>query len=338
MGRTFACRPKGLNRRMYAAFHSEQGGPDVLRLGQQDDAIAGPGEVLVRTRASSLDRVDLFFRTGSNGMRISGDHIGGRDVAGTIEALGPETAAWFPAVEIGASVVGLAVRSAHAELVAVPAAHIFPLPTTCSYEEAAAIPTAGRTAYDGLMNRGRLARGETVLVVGGNSGVGSFGIQIAKAAGARVITTTGSASKANRARELGADEVIDHYTDDLVVRLGELTDGRGVDVALDPVGAATFPAAVRSLARGGRYVTTGVTAGHRAELHLGRVFERGLTITGVGRPGTAEIRDVMLDLLALVSSGAVTPAVHAVLPLAQIAGAHRLLESGAVFGKVVLML
>jgi NADPH:quinone reductase-like Zn-dependent oxidoreductase len=321
---------------MLAAFHTEQGSAAVLQFGRLPDPVPGADEVLVRARASSLDRVDLFFRTGSNGMRISGTHIGGRDVAGRIEALGPGVAAAFPDLELGQPVVGVAVRSAHAELVPVPAALVFPLPANCTFEQAAAIPTAGRTAYDGLMHRAQLRQNETALVVAASSGVGSFGVQIAKAAGSRVLTTVGSAQKAERAYAIGADAVIDHYADDVASRLHELTDGRGVDVVLDPVGAATFPAAMRSLAREGRYVTTGVTAGHRVDLHLGRVFERGLTVTGVGRPGTAQIRGVMLQLLALVAKGSVVPAVHAVLPLSQIAEAHRMLERSEVFGKIVL--
>jgi NADPH2:quinone reductase len=326
---------------MRAAFHDEQGGVAVLRFGEQPNAVAGPDEALVRMRATSLDRVDLYFRAGANGMRIDripGAWIGGRDVAGTIEALGERAAARYPELQVGQQVVGVAVRSAHAELVAVPAELVFALPAGCSWEQAAAIPTAGRTAYDGLLNRGRLAADETALVIAGSSGVGSFGIQIARAVGARVITTVGAGWKAEAATALGADGVIDHYAEDVATRVRELTGGAGVDVALDPVGAATFTAAMKSLRTEGRYVTTGVTAGHRAELHLGRVFERGLTVTGVGRPTNDRIREVLLGLLAMVADGRVKPAVHAVLPLEQVAAAHELLESSAVFGKVVLTL
>ena len=322
---------------MRAAFHEEQGGRDVLRIGELPDAVPGPGEVLVRAYASSLDRVDIYFRSGSHGMRIRGPHIGGRDVAGTVEEIGP-AASGSPAFEIGQPVVGLAVRSAHAELVAVPAELLFPLPAHDSFEQAAAVPTAGRTAYDGLIHRGHLTPGEDVLIIAGGSGVGSFGIQIARAAGARVIATVGAPWKGVLARALGAADVIDHHAEEVAARVGALTGGRGVDVVLDPVGAATFPAALNSLRRDGRYVTTGVTAGHRADLHLGRVFERGLTVTGVGRPDNQRIREVMLRLLALVASGDVTPAVHAVLPLERIAEGHALLENSAVFGKVVLTL
>ena len=321
---------------MRAAFHTEQGGIGVLQIGEVPDAVNGPDEVLVRVRATSLDRVDLYFRSGANGMRIQGSHIGGRDVAGTIEAIGDAAAMRYPVLVVGMEVVGVAVRAAHAELVAVPAGLVFPLHSDISLEQAAAVPTAGRTAYDGLMNRGRLKSGETALVVAGSSGVGSFGIQIARAEGARVITTVGAAWKAAPAERLGATFVIDHYTEDVARRILDLTDGQGVDVVLDPVGAATFTPAMKSLRRNGRYVTTGVTAGHRADLHLGRVFERGLTVTGVGRPDNDHIREVMLALLVRVVLGVVQPAVHVVLPLNQIGAAHELLESSAVFGKVVL--
>jgi NADPH2:quinone reductase len=325
---------------MRAAFHDRQGAPEVLQFGELPDAVAGPSDVLIRAHASSLDRVDLYFRTGANGMRLppGGPHIGGRDVAGVIEVIGADAAVAFPDLLVGMPVVGVAVRSAHAELVAVPGSLVFPLPTGCSFEDAAAIPTAGRTAYDGLMNRGRLSPGERVLVISGSSGVGSFGIQIARAAGASVITTVGAAWKVAPAQALGAEAVIDHYTEDVAARVRELTGEpeSGVDVVLDPVGAATFPAAMKSLRREGRYVTTGVTAGHHANLHLGKVFERGLTVTGVGRPSNESIRVVMQRLLALVATGEVRPAVQAVFPLEEMPEAHRLLESSAVFGKLVI--
>jgi NADPH:quinone reductase-like Zn-dependent oxidoreductase len=321
---------------MRAAFHHEQGAVDVLRVGEKPDAVAAADEVLVRVRASSLDRVDLYCREGSHGMRIRSPHIGGRDVAGTIVSIGPLAGARYPQLRAGQAVVGMAVRSAHAELVAVPGAWVFPLPDGCSWEQAAAIPTAGRTAYDGLTRRARLLPGEDVLVVAGGSGVGSFGIQIARAAGARVFATVGANWKAEPARALGAVAALDHHADDLAARVRDLTGGAGVHAVLDPVGAATFPAGLNSLRPGGRYVTTGVTAGHRAELHLGRVFEHGLTVTGVGRPGVESIRETMIRLLALVTRGSVKPAVHAVLPLERIADAHEMLERGDVFGKVVL--
>jgi NADPH2:quinone reductase len=323
---------------MRAAYHREQGGTEVLVVGEVPDAVAGPDEVLVQVRATSLDRVDVYFREGSHGMRVAGRHIGGRDVAGTIASVGHVAAGRRPDLEVGQDVVGVAVRSAHAELVAVPAAWVFPLPAGTTFEAAAAIPTAGRSAYDALVHRARIQPGEEVLVFAGGSGVGSFGIQVAAASGCRVLTTVGRDWKAAPARAIGADVVIDHHREDVAERVLALTGGRGVDVVLDHVGTPVFDAAMRSLARFGRYVTTGVTAGHRAELHLGWVFERGLSVLGVGRPGEEHVADVMRHLLALVAAGRVRPVIHAVLPIDQIAEGHRLLESSEFFGKVVLTL
>jgi len=183
---------------MRAAFHEEQGDVSVLRVGQQPEPELKPDEVLIRVRATSLDRVDIYYREGSHGMSIRGAHIGGRDVAGTVESVG--SLATRQPFEVGADVVGVAVQAAHAELVAVPAELVFPLPGGCSYEQAAAIPTAGRTAYDGLINRGRLRAGENVLVIAGGSGVGSFGIQIARAGDGRqrVEGRTGARARGGR--------------------------------------------------------------------------------------------------------------------------------------------
>ncbi|HEX4428695.1 MAG TPA: zinc-binding dehydrogenase [Frankiaceae bacterium] len=321
---------------MRAAFHEEQGDVSVLRVGERPDPQMRPDEVLIRVRATSLDRVDLYFREGSHGMSIHGPHIGGRDVAGTIEAVG--SLATQQRLLVGAEVVGVAVQAAHAELVAVPAELVFQLPDGCSYEQAAAIPTAGRTAYDGLMNRGRLQAGENALVVAGGSGVGSFGIQLARAAGALVVATVGSEWKVERALALGAAGVINHHAEDSFRSAKAFTAGRPFDVVLDPVGAATYSSAVNMLGEWGRYVTTGVTVGHRADLHLGRVFVQGLTVTGVGRPDNQRIRETMLRLLALIARGEVTPVVHASMPIEEIAAAHEMLANGEVFGKLVLTL
>jgi NADPH:quinone reductase len=322
---------------MRAAFHWKQGDVSVLRFGERPNPKLKEDEVLIRTRATSLDRVDLYYREGSHGMSFSGAYIGGRDVAGTIEAVGSLAHQVAPFV-VGAEVLGVAVQAAHAELVAVPAELVFQLPRGCSFEQAAAIPTAGRTAFDGLINRGRLQAGENVLVIAGGSGVGSFAIQIARAAGALVLTTVGSDWKAERALALGAAGVINHAAEDEFRRVGAFTGGPPIDVVLDPVGAATFARAMRTLGPNGRYVTTGVTMGHRADLHLGQVFQHGLTVTGVGRPDNLRIRETMLRLLTLVSRGDVQPVVHASMPLEEIAAAHELLNNGEVFGKVVLTL
>lgn len=321
---------------MRAAFHTEQGGVDVLRVGDLPDPTPGPNDVLVRVRATALDRVDVYWREGSHGMRVTPPHIGGRDMAGVVVAVGDAARLTYPDLVPGADVVAIGMHGAHAELAVAPAVRTFPLPAGCTYELAAAIPTAGRSAYDALINRAQIRPGDDVLVFAGGSGVGSFGIQIARAAGCRVITTVGSDDKRASAIELGAETVINHYREDIVARIREHTAGAGVHVVLDHVGAPVFADAIRSLRPFGRYVTTGVTAGHLAELHLGRVFEKGLSVLGVGRPDDQRMRQVLTGLFRLVEQGSVRPVVHEVFPLARIADAHRLMESSDFFGKIVL--
>lgn len=320
---------------MLAAFHSEVGSPEVLRVGAFPDPSCGPNDVLIRVRASSLDRLDIYSREGSHGMARQLPHIGGRDIAGDVASLGSEVAARFPWLAIGVAVVALG-SGAHSEFAVAPAMLTFPLPAGLSYAEAAAIPTAGRSAYDALVNRARLRPGEDVLVIAGGSGVGSFGIQIARAAGARVFTTVGSDEKREPAIRLGADSVINHYRDDVALRIKELTDGNGVHVVLDHVGAAVWDAVFASLRPFGRFVTTGVTAGSRASLHLGQLFSKGIELHGVGRPDDHHLRQVMMGLLRMVERGLVKPIVHAVIPLAEIRKAHEMMESSSFFGKIVL--
>ena len=194
------------------------------------------------------------------------------------------------------------------------------------------MPTAGLTAYQMLVNRARVRPGETVLVMAAGSGVSSFAVQIAHAIGARVIATAGSDDKLSRAQQIGAGTVINHYTEDVAVRVRELTGGEGVDVIIEHVGAAVWPACFRSLAVNGRLVTCGVTAGHRVDLHLGQVFTRALNIMGVGRGSPDDMR----ELLRLVDLGRVRSIIHQRFPLHEAVAAHALLESSTFFGKVLL--
>ncbi|MEO5840724.1 MAG: zinc-binding dehydrogenase, partial [Acidimicrobiales bacterium] len=323
---------------MHAAHHSTTGGLDVLRYGEVDDPPPpGPAEVLIRVRASSLDRVDLYFREGSHGMTIREQpYIGGRDIAGDVIAVGNEVAN----VHVGQAVVASGAR-AHAELALAPAELTLALPPNCSYERAAAIPTAGRSAYQALVERVHIAEGETVLVTAAGSGVGSFGVQIARASGCTVIATTSVRAGANVdklacAREIGASIALDSRRDDLYGAVIDATNGQGVDVVLDHVGTPLWDSVIRTLRPWGRYVTTGVTGGHRVDLHLGQVFVKGLTITGVGRPSNAQIRRTLEGLLSLVASGDVEPRIAATFALSQIGDAHALMASDDFFGKIVL--
>ena len=317
---------------MRAAYHESQGGLDVLRVGELPDPEPGPGDVLIRVKATSMDRVDVYWREGSHGMKLRWpQHVGGRDIAGVVEEVGSQV----ETVAVGDRVVASGERT-HASLALAPAELAFPLPGGISFEAGGATPTAGRSAHQALVEKAQIQSGESVLVMAAGSGVGSFGIQIARAMGCRVIATAGTAEKRAQAVALGAELAIDHYTDDIVAAVREATDGRGVEVVLDHVGTPVFAAAVRSLAPEGRFVTCGVTAGHIGELHLGQLFVKGITLMGVGRPDNQRIAATMRGLLNLIDQGQVTPEIAAVFPLEEIAQAHRLMESSEFFGKIVL--
>jgi NADPH:quinone reductase-like Zn-dependent oxidoreductase len=310
------------------AVYVEQTGPlEVLMYGELPTPEPGPNDVLIRVRATSLNRLDIFMREGSHGTHITPPQVLGRDIAGEVVRLGSAVQGFQPGERVVASGNG-----SYAEYALAPAERTFHLPEPCSFDEGGALPTAGLTAYQMLINRARVRPGEDVLVMAAGSGVSSYAIQIARAVGARVIATAGSAEKLHKAREIGADAVLNHYTEDVAARVLELTAGQGVDVIIEHVGAAVWPACFRSLKVNGRLVTCGVTAGHRVELHLGQVFSRALQIMGVGRGGPSDMR----ELLRLLALGRVRPVIHQRFPLQDAMAAHRLLESSQFFGKVVL--
>lgn len=312
---------------MKAVYVEQTGPPEVLIYGELPTPRPGPNDVLIRVAATSLNRLDIFMREGSHGTRITPPHVLGRDIAGEVAELGSEAQGF----QVGDRVVASGSGS-YAEYAVAPAERTFHLTGNCSYDEAGALPTAGLTAYQMLINRARVRPGETVLVMAAGSGVSSFAVQIANAVGARVIATAGSDDKLSQAQQIGAAAVINHYTEDVSARVRELTGGEGVDVIIEHVGAAVWPACFRSLAVNGRLVTCGVTAGHRVDLHLGQVFTRALSIMGVGRGSPGDMR----ELLRLVDLGRVRSIIHQRFPLQEAVAAHRLLESSTFFGKVVL--
>ncbi len=302
-------------------------------MGELPDPEPGPHDVLIQVKATSMDRVDVYWREGSHGMKLRWpQHVGGRDIAGVVEAVGGQVTA----VAAGDRVVASGERT-HATLALAPAELTFPLPDGISFEAGGATPTAGRSAHQALIEKAQIQSGEAVLVMAAGSGVGSFGIEIARATGCRVIATAGSADKRAQAVALGAELAIDHYNDDIVSVAREATDGKGVDVVLDHVGTPVFAAAVRSLAPEGRFVTCGVTAGHMGELHLGQLFVKGITLMGVGRPDNQRIAATMKGLLDMIAQDQVSPVIAATFGLDEIAQAHRLMESSDFFGKIVLV-
>ena len=312
---------------MKAVYVEQTGPPGVLIYGDLPEPKPGPNDVLIRVAATSLNRLDVFMREGSHGTRITPPHVLGRDIAGEVAELGSQVQGF----EVGDRVVASGTGS-YAQFALAPAERTFHLTEACSYDEAGALPTAGLTAYQMLVNRARVRPGETVLVMAAGSGVSSFAVQIANAVGARVIATAGSDDKLSQARQIGAEAVINHYAEDVSARVRELTGGEGVDVIIEHVGAAVWPACFRSLAVNGRLVTCGVTAGHRVDLHLGQVFTRALNIMGVGRGSPDDMR----ELLRLVDLGRVRSIIHQRFPLQEAPAAHALLESSTFFGKVVL--
>ncbi len=316
----------------------EDGGPEVLRLDEDvEDPVAGPGEVLVRIRAASLNRLDLWVRQGLPS--VPKPRILGADGAGVVEALGDgvegfepgESVVLNPGLDDGAKIIGEHSDGTHAELIAVPQEYVHPLPEGLEFEEAAAFPLVYETAYRMLVTRAGLREGEWVLVWGVGSGVGSASLVIAKALGARVIATSSDDTKLEGARQLGADVVVNHASGDVVGAVKE-SSGKGVDVVIEHVGEATWTKSLQAAKTGGRIVVCGATSGPNPPANLHRVFWKQLSILG----STMGTREDFAAVYDLVASGRVKPVVDRAFPLAEAAAAHEYLESGRQFGKVIL--
>jgi NADPH:quinone reductase-like Zn-dependent oxidoreductase len=339
-----------------AVYLERFGAPDVLTFGDRPAPSPKAGEALVRVRACGINHLDLWVRAGLRGLEPEMPHILGNDVVGEIAELGAgvtqltvgQKTLVNPTLSCGQcaacangddnlcrayDVLGRKRNGGYAEFVSVPAANCLPYPENLSWEQAAAVPLVFLTAWHMLVTRARVVPGEDVLVIGAGSGVGSAAVQIARLHGARVIATAGSAAKLERARALGAQETIDHATEDVAARCRELTNNRGVNVVFEHVGGRVFEAAVSALARDGRLVTCGATTGGAVTLDVNLLFGRHLTLLGswMGR------RSDLNDALRHIESGALKPVVDSVLPLAEARRAHERLEARDTFGKLVLV-
>jgi NADPH:quinone reductase-like Zn-dependent oxidoreductase len=327
-----------------------------MEVAEVPDPVPGPGQVLVRVKAAALNHLDIWVRRGLPALKVAFPHVLGGDACGVVAALGPgatgvkegDRVVINPGITCGRcarclsgqdnlcpqfKMVGEHTWGAEAELIAVPAVNVALAPSGPSDAELASLPIATMTAWQMLLDKARLQRYETVLVMAAGSGVGVAAIQIAKLHGAHVIAASSSDDKLARAKELGADEVVRYGEGvDLGAELRRMTGKRGVDVIVESLGGPLFPALVRSLAQGGRLVTCGNTAGHEAAIDLRYVFWRQLSILG----STMAPKSVLLTLLRLVGEGKVKAIVDRVVPLDQVVDAHRALEGRAVFGKVVL--
>ncbi|MEE1828335.1 NAD(P)H-quinone oxidoreductase [Streptomyces sp. BE20] len=323
---------------MHAMTIPEPGGPEALVWAEVPDPVPGEGEVLVEVAATAVNRADLLQRQGLYNPPPGSSPYPGLECAGRITALGPGVAGWA----VGDEVCALLVGGGYAERVAVPVGQLLPVPKGLTPEEAAALPEVACTVWSNVFLTANLRPGETVLVHGGASGIGTMAIQLAKAVGARVAVTAGSAGKLARCAELGADVLIDYREQDFVEVLREATDGAGADVILDIMGARYLQRNVDALAVNGRLVIIGLQGGVQGELNLNTLLrKRGAVIaTNLrGRPlaeKAAIVAAVREHVWPLVESGVVKPVIDRVVPLADAAAAHRALEAGEQVGKVVL--
>jgi NADPH:quinone reductase-like Zn-dependent oxidoreductase len=310
----------------------EDGGPEVLVYEDAPDPVPGDGEALVELRAASLNHLDLWIRKGLPS--VPKPRILGADGAG-IRADTGERVVINPGIDHGdgrITVVGEHFDGTHTELVVVPEENLYPLPDELSFEEAAAFPLVFETAYRMLVTRAGLREGETVFVWGIGGGVSTAALAIAKALGARVIVTSSSEPKLERARELGADGTIDHAHGDVKAAVKELTGGRGADVVVEHVGEATWRTSLDVAAQGGRVVVCGATSGPNPPAALHRVWWKQLSILG----STMGTKEDFEGAYELVKTGRAKPVVDSVFPLAEARAAHERLEAGEQLGKIVL--
>jgi NADPH:quinone reductase-like Zn-dependent oxidoreductase len=340
---------------MKAVTLRSHGGPEVLTVEDLPEPSAGPGQVRVRVGAVALNHLDVWVRKGLPHLKLEYPFLLGADVAGTVDQVG----AGVDRVAVGDEIVvnpghscgrcreclsgrdnlcrfyqlmGEDRPGGYAEKIVVPAQNVVPRPPSIPVEQAAALPVTFLTAWQMLTRKAPVKPGDDVLVMAAGSGVGVAAVQIAKLHGARVIATASTDDKLARARELGADETINHQTQDLVAEVKRLTGKRGVDIVFEHVGAEVWSKVILATARNGRIVTCGATSGFDARTDLRHVFFRQLEILG----STMGVKGDLFPILEHVGRGRLKAVVDRVMPLAEAQAAHRLLESRAHFGKIVL--
>jgi len=340
---------------MKAVVFNQHGGPEVLQYVDVPDPRPGPGEVLIEVKATSINHIDIFLRRGMPGIKVPLPKIVGSDAAGIIRELGRDVSGLMPGQRVtinpgitcghcefcsagfGSQCVSWAMvgenrDGAYAEFVVVPAHIVLPIPDHISFEEAAAAPLVFLTAWSMMVGKGNIRPGEDVLILGAGAGVGTAAIQIAKLVGCRVFATASNAEKLQRAKELGADFLINYTTEEFDKAIRELTNKRGVDIVVDYIGADTWVRSLRSARRGGRVLTCGATTGFAPQTDLRHIFFRQVQVLGSTMGSHREFLDVMKCLFR----GQLKPVIDRVLPLPEARKGHELIEQRAVFGKIVL--
>lgn len=324
---------------MRAVTIPEFGSEEVLTLAEVPDPRPGPGEVLIEVAASGVNRADLLQRQGFYPPPSGESDIPGLEVSGIIAATGPDVDGW----SVGDQVCAVLAGGGYAERVVVPAGQVLPVPPGVSLVDAAALPEVACTVWSNLAMTAHLAEGEVFLQHGGSSGIGTMAIQVARALGARVAVTAGSAAKLERCEQLGAQILINYREQDFVEAIKRATDGRGADVILDVIGAKYLERNVNSLALDGRLVIIGMQGGVKAELDIATLLgKRGSVIATSLRGRTKAdkariVASVREHVWPLIEDGRVRPIVDRTLPLSQASAAHRLLKESAHVGKVLLL-
>lgn len=323
---------------MHAITITEPGSPEVLSWTEQPDPQPGPGEVVLDVVATAVNRADLLQRQGNYAPPPGVTNVPGLECAGRVVSLGEGV----EGLAVGDEVCALLSGGGYATKVAVPAGQVMPVPSGVDLVTAAGLPEVAATVWSNVVMAAGLKEGETLLVHGGASGIGTHAVQVAKALGARVAVTAGSAERLERCAALGADVLVNYREQDFVDAVRSATDGHGADVVLDNMGAKYLPRNVDVLARLGRLVVIGMQGGVKGELNLAILLAKSGTVTATSlryRPvaeKAAICRELVTRLWPLIEAGTVKPIVHEVLPIERAADAHRMLEAGDVFGKLVL--
>ena len=336
---------------MDAVQFNEHGDRDVIEYGEFPDPEPDRDEVLIDVKAGALNHLDIWTRKGLPGIDLEMPHIPGSDAAGVVEEIGEDVTRFSPGDRVALSagvgdirmddptldpnfhIIGEHVRGVHSEYAAIPETNLVPVPEGVDWETAAAAPLVFQTAWRMLIYRGDLQAGEDVLVLGASGGVGHAAVQVADHAGATVYATASTEEKLDYAREIGADHAINYEEEDFSQAIREKTDGAGVDMVVDHVGAATWDESLKSLSKGGRIVTCGATTGPNPDAGLNRMFWNQLSVIG----STMATPEQTEEVLELVWDGTFQPEIAEVLPMSEAARAHEIIEEREEFGKVVVV-
>ena len=340
---------------MKAVVFDRHGGPEVLRSEDVPEPAPARGDVVIEVKAASINHIDIFLRRGMPGIKVPMPKIIGSDAAGVIREIGLEVsglrigqrvtinpgiscghcefcAAGFGSQCLTYAMVGENTDGAYAQLLKVPSHIVLPIPDSISFEDAAAAPLVFMTAWSMMVNKGNIRPGEDVLILGVGAGVGTAAIQIAKMLGCRVFATASTEEKLQRAKQLGADFLINYRTEEFDKKIRDLTNRRGVDVVVDYIGADTWVRSLRAARRGGRVLTCGATTGFAPQTDLRQIFFRQVQVIG----STMGSHREFLDVMKCVFRGQLKPVIDRVLPLKEAPKGHELIEARAVFGKIVL--